>query len=429
MVKKFLASQKKIYDSLHGFIRFDECERELIDSLPFQRLRYIHQLGLAFLVYPGATHTRFEHSLGVMELSTRIFDRICKFVRPDIFQLIPRKESFEYVYWKKVLRLAALCHDLGHLPFSHAAEEELLGEKGHEDQALKVIESSFLEPFWGNLSKILPERNIKEDVIKIAFGEEWIKKNKRELPPFTAWENIVSEIICGDFFGADRIDYLLRDAKYTGIVYGMFDYMQLIEQICIIYDQEKRGENLEIGIDEKGIESSEALLLSRHFMHKRVYQYHSVKALNFHLKRFMKKFCKKNSHLKTSENFVYFVDASIISALMDSFRNEQDYDAGVLLCRKDHFKAIALPDHIVEEDLKKFQKKYGIDEDKISWEFYEKEDRRKVLSFLVLKSHLRVEKISDCSAILANLPSENRNWAYVAPEFELLFLQNLVDKK
>ena len=75
MVKDFLFADKKIYDSVHGFIPFDEFEKELIDSIPFQRLHYIHQLGIAYLVYPGATHTRFEHSLGVMLLASLMFER------------------------------------------------------------------------------------------------------------------------------------------------------------------------------------------------------------------------------------------------------------------------------------------------------------------------------------------------------------------
>src|SRR5476651_2062324 len=101
MVKDFLYADKKIYDSVHGFISFDEFEKELIDSLPFQRLHYIHQLGIAYLVYPGATHTRFEHSLGVMELASQIFDRIAS-----------KHEIPQADYWRQVLRLAALCHDL-----------------------------------------------------------------------------------------------------------------------------------------------------------------------------------------------------------------------------------------------------------------------------------------------------------------------------
>ena len=120
MEKNFLESSKKIYDPIHGFIRFDEFEKALIDTLPFQRLHNIHQLGISYLVYPGATHSRFEHSLGVMELSTQILKRIIETARVDLLDFIPRKNSSEYIYWKKVLRLAALCHDLGHLPFSHA---------------------------------------------------------------------------------------------------------------------------------------------------------------------------------------------------------------------------------------------------------------------------------------------------------------------
>src|SRR3990167_8889868 len=98
----------KIYDALHGFIRFNPIEQKLIDSAPFQRLRFIHQLGIAYFVYPGATHSRFEHSLGTMEIATRIAQQI--------------GASAD---WVQIIRLAALCHDLGHLPFSHDAEEAL----------------------------------------------------------------------------------------------------------------------------------------------------------------------------------------------------------------------------------------------------------------------------------------------------------------
>ena len=117
----------KIYDSVHGFIHFNEIESALIDTEVFQRLHYIHQLGISYMIYPGATHTRFEHSLGTMHIATQIFDQIS-----------------EDPYWRQIVRLAALCHDLGHLPFSHVAEEVLLGAKGHEEWTLKIIESPYL---------------------------------------------------------------------------------------------------------------------------------------------------------------------------------------------------------------------------------------------------------------------------------------------
>lgn len=119
----------EIRDPLHVFIRLDSDERKVLDSYPFQRLRYIHQLALSYLVYPGATHRRFEHSLGVMELAGKVFDVV---TRPDaiddkIKSVIPELHNKDKLsYWRRVLRMAALCHDMGHLPFSHAAEKDLL---------------------------------------------------------------------------------------------------------------------------------------------------------------------------------------------------------------------------------------------------------------------------------------------------------------
>jgi HD superfamily phosphohydrolase len=111
-------------DPIHNFISVRSDERKVIDSPPFQRLRDIHQLAMSYLVYPGATHTRFEHSLGVMELASRIFDVVTKpyNVAHDVVRdIIPDQDSL--AYWRTVLRLAALFHDVGHLPFSHAAEK------------------------------------------------------------------------------------------------------------------------------------------------------------------------------------------------------------------------------------------------------------------------------------------------------------------
>jgi HD domain len=105
-------------DPVHTFISVRTEERKVIDSRPFQRLRNIHQLALTYLVYPGATHKRFEHSLGVMELASRIFDVVMKpenIHHNSVREIIPDAQGLSY--WKSVLRMAALCHDVGHLPF------------------------------------------------------------------------------------------------------------------------------------------------------------------------------------------------------------------------------------------------------------------------------------------------------------------------
>lgn len=121
----------ELRDGIHGFILFDQLEKRLIDSAPMQRLRCIHQLAMCYQVYPGATHKRFEHSLGVMEVATRIFDRVFDRRLDDaIHQRIKEElEPDRKRYWRRVVRLAGMLHDVGHLPFSHAAEEALLPQR------------------------------------------------------------------------------------------------------------------------------------------------------------------------------------------------------------------------------------------------------------------------------------------------------------
>src|SRR5438067_7299829 len=118
----------EIRDPVHTFIRVDTDERMVVDSPPVQRLRHVHQLALTYLVYPGATHRRFEHSLGVMELAGRVFDVITHpgNITNDAAREVVPGNATDLAYWRRVVRLAALCHDIGHLPFSHAAEAELL---------------------------------------------------------------------------------------------------------------------------------------------------------------------------------------------------------------------------------------------------------------------------------------------------------------
>ncbi len=424
MVKDFLHADKKIYDSVHGFIPFDEFEKELIDSLPFQRLHYIHQLGIAYLVYPGATHTRFEHSLGVMALATLMFEKICKSVRPDVFHFVPRKGSSDFLYWRRVLRMAALCHDLGHLPFSHVAEMDLLGTSGHEEWTLKIIDSSYLTPVWDKLRKAptyledLIGRDIVEDIKKISVGEEKWKAIAGN--SFTLWERIVSEIITGDFFGADRIDYLIRDAKSTGVVYGLFDYHQLIESLRILPSVDRGADELQLGIDENGLESCEALLLARHFMHRRIYQYSSVKAYNFHLRRYMKaNYSKKIEHI---DELLSLSDTDVISALNKAAKDPKlpgHADAKCVIFRQHRFRAIAVPDHISETDLKQFKAKQKLSDMEIDWEFYIAQPPPDRFCFPVSRRHLIIQKARDCSDLLLKVPSKKANWVYISPERDL----------
>lgn len=408
---------KKIYDSVHRFIHVDEVESLLINTAPFQRLHYIHQLGVTYFVYPGGTHRRFEHSLGVMELATRIYDEITSGDLPKKLQdKMPRFGSHEYRYWRRVLRLAALCHDLGHLPFSHVAEHRLLGKGGHEIWTQKIMESSFLDPVWEKFStdslKDGISRDVRLDVMKVALGE------KKLAGEFTPWERVVTEIVTGDFFGADRIDYLLRDSQCTGLAYGLFDYHQLIEMLKMIVTPDG---NLALGVEENGIESCEALLLARHYMHKRLYQYSSVKSYAFHLARFMETIYYDLGN--DLDRYISMTDNEVLSELNRASRDENHpgyFDARCLYIRDYRFRAIALtsPPHVeqIEKDL-------GIPEDQIHWEISKKGKKKLGMNFPVLKQDGSVGVGDDFSEI--SVPPKERSWVYIAPQYEMELRKHL----
>ncbi|HDZ35598.1 MAG TPA: HD domain-containing protein, partial [Thermococcus sp.] len=204
---------KLIHDPIHGHIELDDFALRLVDTPEFQRLRRITQLGLAYLAYPSARHTRFEHSLGTFYLAKRIAR-----YNPEI------EDGAVY---------AALLHDLGHYPFSHTLEGLY---PRHEE----------------NTRRILKEGEIR-DVIEERYS----------LKEFLGF--LKHPIVSGDI-DADRMDYLVRDAYYTGVAYGLVDLDRLVRNLR--YD----GERLVIG--QKGVMAAQSLLLARSMMYPTVYQHH-----------------------------------------------------------------------------------------------------------------------------------------------------------
>ena len=247
----------EIRDPIHVFVRLDSDERAVLDSWPFQRLRHIHQLAMTYMLYPAATHKRFEHSLGVMELAGRVFDVVTNpaNVSDEVRKILPEVgQPHQLQYWRRALRMAALCHDMGHLPFSHAAEKELLPEGwDHERLTREIILSPEMAGIW--MAMTPPLRPM--DVVKLSVGP----RKARDIT-FTSWESILAEIIVGDAFGADRMDYLLRDSYHAGVAYGRFDHFRLIDTLRII----PLRSNIEpgtvaeptLGVEEGGVHSAEA---------------------------------------------------------------------------------------------------------------------------------------------------------------------------
>jgi HD superfamily phosphohydrolase len=324
----------EIRDPIHGFIRLETDERRAVDSRPFQRLRHIHQLALTHLVYPGATHRRFEHSLGVMDLAGRVYDIVtdpANLSDDAVRDIVPEAATFDHQYWRRVVRMAALCHDVGHLPFSHAGEDLLPDKKKHEHLTIALVESEYLRPVWDAL-------NIKPaDVAKLAVGPERYTQST-----FSDWEAILSEIIIGDAFGVDRIDYLLRDSHHTGVAYGRFDHIRLIDNLRILPKSYTQGRELTLGIEQGGLHAAEALLLARYFMYTQVYFHPVRRVYDHHLVTFIRSALPGGMFSLDLEQHLRMTDNELTCELLEAARSpgHKGYIPARLIVEREHYQLV-----------------------------------------------------------------------------------------
>ena len=236
-----------IRDPLWNTIEVDGVARSIVDSAAFQRLRYIRQLGLAHLVYPGASHTRFDHALGVYHLIRRAIEALggrgaLDGVEPAERRLVP---------------LAGLLHDVGHYPFSHALEEleEPLIPGHHE-----ALTRRFLED--GEVRAAL-ESQAPDAVDRV----ESLIRGRSASP--------LQGLVSGSL-DLDKVEYLKRDAMFCGVPYGEVDVDRLLQALMVLEAPEDG--RLEVGVHEKGVAALESLLFSKYQMFRNVYWHHAVRA-------------------------------------------------------------------------------------------------------------------------------------------------------
>ncbi|HSJ25989.1 MAG TPA: HD domain-containing protein [Longimicrobiales bacterium] len=243
-----------IRDPLWDTIHVDPVARRIIDTAAFQRLRYIRQLGHAHLVYPGATHTRFDHAVGVYHLARRALQVLGE--RGDLDQV----DEMDC----RVLPLAALLHDIGHYPFSHALEElEPDRIPGHHES----LTGQFLRE--GELAAVLA------DVAPDAGQRiEALIRGQSGSP--------LQGLVSGSL-DLDKIEYLKRDARFCGVPYGEVDVDRLLHSLTLLRDPESG--RLEIGVREKGVAALESLLFAKYQMFRNVYWHHAVRAATVLYKR------------------------------------------------------------------------------------------------------------------------------------------------
>ena len=415
--------QHEIRDPVHNFIQVSSDERRLLDSRPLQRLRRIHQLALTELVYPGAAHTRFEHSLGTMHMATQVFDvvtqplNVTDYIRQVIAEV---SDQVTLGYWRSVLRAAALCHDLGHLPFSHAAEHRLLPDDwDHERLSKELILSPELAELWGSM---VPPLN-PDHVVKLAVG----KRKAPELE-FSLWEEILSEIIVGDAFGADRMDYLLRDSHHAGVAYGRFDHHRLVGTLRILpsapRDREDEGGELPLalGVEQGGLHAAEALLLARYFMFAQVYLHPIRRVYDLHLIDFLSEWLDGGRFSVNLEDHLAMTDSEVLTAINDAGKNENapGHDPARRIVRREHFKLLyqRTPEEgrrnpaVVEVITRAGEAEFGPG----SVIGDEPEDTRKPPDFPVLTPDRLVVSSDALSDVLNHMPVIRLGYAFIRPD-------------
>ena len=284
-------------DPLWNNIRVDELTLRLIDTDNFQRLRYVRQLGLAYLVYPGATHTRFEHAVGTYHLA-----------RGTLATMAERgglggADAEEQV----VVRAAALLHDVGHYPFSHALEE--IGQLHHEDVARPLITS-------GAIADLL-SAGIGADAPQRVF--ELISGTSRSQ---------LQGLISGSL-DLDKIEYLKRDAFMCGVPYGEIDVDRLTNSLLVLDDPESGRPA--IGVLEKGLSALESLLFAKYQMYRNVYWHHAVRSATAMYKRMVEDALRAGAidadllPSYTDEGLLHRLEHAAPSPLLDALKSRRLY--------------------------------------------------------------------------------------------------------
>ena len=300
-----------IRDPLWDNIRLDRAALLALDTPAVQRLRYIRQVGHSFLVYPGATHSRFEHALGAYHLTRRALAAL-----EELNEMGPASPEDCLA-----VRMAALLHDIGHYPFSHALEEA--GFPSHETLGVAKLTQGEL-------------------------GERLIQIGGRGFP--AAVGALISGVSRSPLQGLisgsidlDKVDYLCRDARMCGVPYGTVDVDRLLSSLTLVEVEPGR---YEVGVQEKGISALESLLFAKYQMYRNVYWHHAVRSATCMFKRAVRGAVRRGS--VTADFIAKATDDGLMELLISQDRNQL---AAAIRARRLHKRALDLPASDVPAEL------------------------------------------------------------------------------
>ena len=289
-----------IRDPLWDNVTLDSAALAVLDTRAVQRLRYIRQLGHAFLVYPGATHSRFEHALGAYHLAGRALGLLAE--RGEL-ERVPAEEPV-------LVRLAALLHDVGHYPFSHALEEA--GLLSHEALAAEHLAHP-------ELCQALERSGVPDAAARVAA----LIRGKSASP--------LAGLISGSL-DLDKIDYLTRDARMCGVPYGTVDVDRLLHSITVVTLD---GGRRTVGVHEKGASALESLTFAKYQMYRNVYWHHAVRSATAMFKRLVR------TAIGRGQLEPAWISHATDEALMERLRQLPDTPLAARLRRRRLYKRLA----------------------------------------------------------------------------------------
>ena len=300
---------KIINDPVYGFITIDdELIHKIISHPYYQRLRRIHQMAMAHLVYPGAVHSRLHHSLGAYHL-----------MRSALQELISKGVDIT-LEEQQAAKIAILLHDIGHGPFSHALENILAEHLHHEELSLLLIKELNNE-FEGKLQMAI-------DIFTNVYPKKFLH-----------------QLISGQL-DVDRMDYLTRDSFFTGVNEGVIGYDRIIKMLTV--------HNGELMVEEKGIYSIEKFLVARRLMYWQVYLHKTVLSAEQMLKRIIKR--AKHIGAICSEPLNTFINQPIANVTLEQFCSIDDFDVMMAIkgwCKHEDKVLATLCSGIIDRNLLK----------------------------------------------------------------------------
>jgi hypothetical protein len=278
---------KRIFDPVHRFIELSTAEARLLDAPALQRLRRLRQLGLAYLAFPSAEHSRFTHALGALAMGTRAFDELVRHGRAFF------GGDADVAYQRRLVRAALLLHDIGHGPFSHACEA-VLGV-AHEARTSELLALDGLRRGLSDL-EVSPD-----DVLGLVLGDA-----QSRYPA-------LRELVSGPNLDADRMDYLQRDAYFTGVASGRYDAEQLVASLRLF----ERNGRLSVGIDARGVVALESFVTARYMMFASVYFHHTTRIFERVLQDVLRELWPNPRGLDAIDQFLRWDDFRVLDAIAD----------------------------------------------------------------------------------------------------------------